>query len=83
MDGPSSSSAQPANTTTPPPSRKLVSVRQISQIERVPSHGNHLTLHLDGWRALVDKRRMDKELEVCSLTRCRTLTCLVLVLTYL
>ncbi len=43
--------------TTAPLIRKLVSVRRISKIERIRDYryGNKLTLHVDGWKALVHK----------------------------
>ncbi|KAK4150663.1 RNA ligase-domain-containing protein [Chaetomidium leptoderma] len=46
--GDSSSSVQPP----PPPKRKLVSVREISKVERIPGFGK-VAIHLDGWKVLV------------------------------
>lgn len=42
---------------TPPSSeRKLVSVRQISRIERV-AHSDRVAVHVDGWSVLIKRRR--------------------------
>ncbi|KAK4044407.1 hypothetical protein C8A01DRAFT_42837 [Parachaetomium inaequale] len=53
---PATQMSGPSPAQDPPTHRKLVSVRQISKIERVSGTG-YVVLHLDGWQVVTPRRR--------------------------